>query len=129
MAADRDGGVNFQGGDGDAQTAPMFRAWMHRTLKNVHANWRRADEAQVRKPPAGLVSLDGVGSREASDTSARVPAPFSREKTASSIFWRDESGSLIRQAMNDWKIPRIAHCCTRSSSRAFRSVGSQPGVA
>src|SRR5438270_7953899 len=52
--------VGFEGGKDDLQTAPMFRAWMRRTLKNAHANRLRAGQAQFRNPPSGKISLDGA---------------------------------------------------------------------
>ena len=53
----------FRGGEDDIQTAPLFRAWLRKTMKNVEC-----EQSAGRKDPAstgasGIVSLSALGRR------------------------------------------------------------------
>jgi RNA polymerase sigma factor (sigma-70 family) len=69
---------DFQGADNDADTGALLRAWFARTMKRAWLNQIRHENAQRRKPTAGLVSLmDHVpeDSRPGLDPAATDPTP------------------------------------------------------
>ena len=121
--------VGFEGGKDESQTAPMFRAWMRRTLKNAHANRLRAGQAQFRHPPSGKISLDGAGPVDSSDGSTRFE-PVSGEKTASSIFRREERGERIRRMIERLENPEDRELLHQVffEGHSLRGIAARRGV-
>jgi RNA polymerase sigma factor (sigma-70 family) len=64
----------FTGGNDDAQTGAMLRAWLGQTMKNVWRNDVRAAGAQRRQAPAGTVAIDGP-TADSSALPGRDPTP------------------------------------------------------
>jgi RNA polymerase sigma factor (sigma-70 family) len=78
----------FRGGQDDAQTGALLRAWLGRTLKNVRHNDQRFDDAQRRKRPAGTLRVgDGVD-------------PPGRDETPSLDARLREQRHLVQQALD-----------------------------
>lgn len=121
--------ADFAGGDGDDQTAPMFRAWLRRILKNVHANRRRAEQALKRKSPPDQVLLGGAGSLDGGDGRAQGEPP-SPDHTASSIIGREERDRLIRRTIARLEDPLDRDLLHQVffEGNSLRSVAASRGV-
>lgn len=81
----------FRGGDDDAATAAVLRAWLGRTATQLAKNCVRDNHARKRAAPAGTVRLgptDADDSRNgaAADPPARDPSPSHGERVKE---WRE----------------------------------------
>ncbi|HJT75994.1 MAG TPA: sigma-70 family RNA polymerase sigma factor [Gemmataceae bacterium] len=82
----------FRGGEDDAQTAALFRAWLCRILKNVCSNVRRHEAASRRQPPPGTVHLGPEGQGRTIDAA-------SDESTLSANLRAQECSDQVREAL------------------------------
>ena len=92
----------FQGGADEAQTAPMFRAWLSQILRNVHRNEYRDRQAARRRPPGGVLPLATAESEPHRDVAGNDPTASHAAATCETAFsmravknssasWRSES--------------------------------------
>jgi RNA polymerase sigma-70 factor (ECF subfamily) len=87
----------FQGGADDAQTAPMFRAWLSQILRNVHRNDLRDRQAARRHPPGGVLPLSTAAETESAD-GPEVDVAAS-DPTASRVARLNELRAALQDAM------------------------------
>ena len=90
---------NFRGGENDAQTGAMFRAWLKQIMRNVHGNNRRYYERNNHAQPAKMHRPD-----------ARAPSDSQSDNgwgnisagmmTASAELQLQERAALVRQAID-----------------------------
>jgi RNA polymerase sigma factor (sigma-70 family) len=84
----------FQGGGNDEQTGATFRAWLATTLRRVYLNDLRYHNAQGRRPPGGLVSLQAL---PAGGSSAAPWQPPAGDPTPSEAAREREGRAGLRQ--------------------------------
>jgi RNA polymerase sigma factor (sigma-70 family) len=96
--------ATFHGGADDAQTAPLFRAWVRVTMKNVHANWQRDQSAQRRQVPGRMLSLSVLRPGDSTDGPPALD-PIADESSVSAGLRGDEQRALIEQILDDLDDP------------------------
>jgi RNA polymerase sigma factor (sigma-70 family) len=92
-------GLNsFRGGEDDAQTAALLRAWLRSTLKRVASNMHRAEAAQRRKMPPGTVRLDAAAPGESAGRLG-TPDVTADASTPSANLRAEECRDQVGQAL------------------------------
>jgi RNA polymerase sigma factor (sigma-70 family) len=112
---------DFRGGPDDAQTGALFRAWLRQIVHTVCLNDHRDNQAAMRNPPAGLLSLNGDGSGDWSgsdrDPPADDPSPShwlrqdeqkTRVAAALTKLDADERAAVELHILQDWTLGQVA---------------------
>jgi len=95
---------SFRGGTNDEETTALLRAWLGQTLRNVHSNDRRARNTKGRKPPPGMVSLNGAALADSTKTTGFDPPAHA--STPSANARTKERASTIRDALERLSDPK-----------------------
>ena len=88
----------FRGAEKDDDTHAMFIAWLSRIVQRVGLNAVRDRQAQRRKPPQRILSLDEAGACEESSGPAMEPA--ANEPSPSGNVASREQRQLIQAALD-----------------------------
>lgn len=100
----------FRGGDNDAQTGALLRAWLRRTLNNVRKNDRRFETARKRKQPTPMLPIDPGGAADAEaggvDPPAHEPSPSENVRAAERTYLVHEALRKLADPM-DREIVRL----------------------
>ena len=84
--------AQFKGGDDDAQTGALLRAWLAKVMRNLHRN------AQRKPQPKATARVDTGGGGDSTGHETGVQ-PAATDLTASSILRRREECDLIQDAL------------------------------
>jgi RNA polymerase sigma factor (sigma-70 family) len=117
----------FSGGESDADTGAVLRAWLGQIMRNVWRNDVRAAGAVCRKPPAGTpVPLD----RGAEDSDPLAALLAGRDPTPSSGLHEADRQRRVREALGQIDDPTDREVVRRYffEGQSLTRIAGQLGV-
>jgi RNA polymerase sigma factor (sigma-70 family) len=88
----------FRGGDNDAQTGALLRAWLAQTMRNVYRNDRRYEGAQRRGRGVAAVSVDALASGDSAVPGAAYQ-PQADDPSPSANAMAEERRLAVQKAL------------------------------